>query len=207
MVCRTRRAAVGDWLLPSALSRIRMTRWTTSARKQIRAWARMRSGTHYGYAKRQNAVYVAQHDVSQISGQVPAIPYAARPSGAEIWGGRAEVGGAASRGRRKPRPPAGGTASGADSESVHVRRRRTSLGLPGEERRRFFRSSRSILSVAFSARSWVNTLCISLTCLRLGELSGWPPRDTPSQLASILADMSRCRAALAGPIDSARATA
>ena len=37
-------AVVGDRLLPSALSRIRVARWTTNARKQTKVWARMHSG-------------------------------------------------------------------------------------------------------------------------------------------------------------------
>jgi hypothetical protein len=48
------------------------------------------------------------------------------------------IGDEGDRRSRRPRPPAPGTGASAENEPVHERRRRTSLGLLGEERRRFF---------------------------------------------------------------------
>src|SRR5690606_24046286 len=59
----------------------------------------------------------------------------------------------------------------------------------------FFKMSRSILSVAFSARSRSSSLSISLTGTREIELTGRSARDASSQLASVLTDISSCRAA------------
>src|SRR5690606_5010447 len=71
----------------------------------------------------------------------------------------------------------------------------------------FFKISRSILSVAFSARRRANSLSISLTGWRDGALSGLPAFAAVSQLASVLTDRSSCWAAFVGPMDCARATA
>jgi hypothetical protein len=53
----------------------------------------------------------------------------------------------------------------------------------------FFRISRSILSVAFSARSRDNSLSSSLIGLRLGELSGRAAREASNQLPRVLTDI------------------
>src|SRR5690606_26338677 len=71
----------------------------------------------------------------------------------------------------------------------------------------FFKISRSILRVAFSARRRVSSLSSSLTGCRDGALSGLPALAAVTQLPSVLTDTSSCRAAFVGPIDSARATA
>src|SRR5699024_2583249 len=71
----------------------------------------------------------------------------------------------------------------------------------------FFKISRSILSVAFSARSRESSLSAAPTGTRLAELNGLPSREVRSQLASVLAEMSSRRAASAAPSDSPNSTA
>lgn len=67
----------------------------------------------------------------------------------------------------------------------------------------FFRISRSILRLAFSARRRL----ISLSRSVASEVSDRPARTASTQLASVLTGISSCRAAAAGPSDSASATA